>query len=75
MQQYVGTIQKAKWSQGSKSAHQATVLRTSLGHVFRLRDTQKQNAFDYTAFQNFMGKHVTILGQIYGSTLLVQSIQ
>ena len=71
---FVGVVQKKLWAQGSKSEHTATVLQPQMGSAFRLQ-MNGGNAFDYSAFQPYLGQTVTVHGHAHGQILLVTSIK
>lgn len=71
---YSGTIEKRTFAAGSKSEHLATVLAVSPTQSYRLRIVGEPS-FQYASFEPFVGKKVTIRGELlHGNTLDISDL-
>lgn len=68
-----GIVRQNKVSPGSKSERMAYVLETSAG-TYILRK-QGENPFTGNFFENYLGKKVTVSGDLEGLTLFVDEIR
>jgi hypothetical protein len=69
----IGTVERKIVNPGSKSEHEAAVLRCGTGAAFALR-LRGANPFEDKSFDKFVGQRVLISGALVGGTLIVQDL-
>ncbi len=68
-----GTVRHSTVSPGSKSERKAYVLETSAGTYILRR--QGENPFTGNFFETYLGKKITVTGDLEGLTLFVEEVE
>lgn len=69
-----GLVKRGKWAQGTKAAHTAIVIETARHGDLKLR-SPGGNPFHAPEFEPFVGKEISVTGEIVGKTLFVEDVR